>query len=114
MKRFGIGFLGVAALVFGAGCDRTHLSPTLGWAVRGALREQVIYPRAGELIKPAGGLDSEEAAAIAKTYRKSLSPKSGAEGGGQSQLLILPPEQQSPAGMAQAGLSGAGGSASSP
>ncbi len=63
----------VGALVIGAlaGCGaREHIYPTFGQKNHAFFRQQHVYP---ELAKGApSGLDSEEAAAINKSYRKTL------------------------------------------
>ncbi len=64
------------SMVATAGCDRTHLrSATYGQSVRRALKGQVINPAAGDRPTREEGLDPEEAAIVAKSYRESMSPK---------------------------------------
>ena len=80
--------LGVAALA-AVGCDRTHLrSATSGQAVRRAFKAQVINPAAGERSAKEQGLDPEEAAIVAKSYRESLSPKK--EESSRTPLVVVP------------------------
>ena len=62
-------------IVAGAACDRTHMSASYGQSVRRAFKAQVIDPAAGERPGNTQGLDPEEAAIVAKSYRESLSPK---------------------------------------
>ncbi len=83
--------LGLLLLVGGA-CDRTHLSAAYGQSLRRALKAQVIDPAAGERPGSAQGLDPEEAAIVAKSYRESLSPKK--EDTGRMPLVVLPTTQQ--------------------
>ncbi len=52
-----------------------------------------------EISQPVSGLDSEEAAIIAKSYRRSLDPKGGKADGQQPQVMIL---QQDERGRTQA------------
>jgi hypothetical protein len=74
-----------------AGCDRTHMSANYGVAERSAFRAQVIHPDAGNQVKPEQPLDPEEAATIAKTYRKSLVPQNTNDTSvGLNQVLIVP------------------------
>ncbi len=55
-------------------CNRTHLSPYFGHATREAFASQVIDAGPSLAKRPDPGLDPEEAAIIAESYRNSLSP----------------------------------------
>lgn len=79
----------ILGLVLAAvGCDRTHLrSATYGQSVRRALKAQVIHPAAGERPARDEGLDPEEAAIVAKSYRESLSPKQEES---RTPLIVVP------------------------
>jgi hypothetical protein len=73
------------------GCDRTHLSPHFGEANRNAFRAQVIHPAAGNEAKSEQPLDPDEAARVAKTYLRSLTPANMQDqGGSRSQILVVP------------------------
>jgi hypothetical protein len=89
------GWLGVAvALAAGglAGCaDRMYLTKTHGRAYADAFAQQQVYPGgAPGNAKGIQGLDSQEAAAVATAYRRSLS-KDGASEGNASQLVMTNP-----------------------
>jgi hypothetical protein len=80
------------------GCDRTHLHPSYGRATRRALRTQIIDPEAGARAKPTQGLDPEEAAIVAESYRKSLSPRQDDKAAARAPVLLLGPGMQAPGG----------------
>ena len=68
-----------------AGACVTH--PPLGGSVRAALHAQAAAPK-----KPTGsveGLDSQEAAIIARSYHKSLAPK-GEAAPSENVILVAP------------------------
>jgi hypothetical protein len=73
------------------GCDRTHMSPCYGQALRRAFKAQVIDPAAGERPAREQGLDPEEAAIVARSYRESLSPKK--EDNSRPAVMVLPTAQ---------------------
>jgi hypothetical protein len=58
------------ALLVLAGCGRKHLSPAFGQATRAAFAAQPANPKPGAPVQ--GGLDTQEAEVVAKTYVKSL------------------------------------------
>lgn len=65
---------GLAALAAGAlGCaDRTHLSAAHSRSFQQAFSSQMADPAAAQKPRDIRGLDSQEAAVIARTYRRSL------------------------------------------
>ena len=85
--------IGLLALPLSSGCDRTHLSRAYGQAQRRAFRAQIVNPDASKSAKPVEGLDPEEAAIVADTYRKSMSPKSDDRAASKAPVLILQPNQ---------------------
>jgi hypothetical protein len=62
-------------LAGGASCARTHLTATHGQAYQRAFAVQTVNPHASTDPKAIQGLDSQEAAIISRSYRRSLSPK---------------------------------------
>jgi len=100
MTKRNLGLIGgtfaAFAIAFGAaGCaSRTHLTPTYGRAYTETFERQAVPPDTRPKKKngadPIEGLDSHEASAIARNYRRSLS---GREGGdtGTGQMLIMSP-----------------------
>jgi len=80
-----------ASALLSAGCSRAHLTDSHGRAYHEAFAAQDANPnRKGN--KSVHGLDSQEAAIIAGSYRKALAPK--AEGGNaQNQLLMVSPNR---------------------
>src|SRR6266536_282287 len=90
----------VPALLFVAlaACDRTHMTANYGIADRAAFRAQIIHPEAGNDVKTDQPLDPEEAATIAKSYRKSLVPQNTSDNGaGINQVLVVPTRSGVPA-----------------
>jgi hypothetical protein len=85
----------MTVVALAAGCDRTHMSKAYGQATRAAFKAQVINPSAGDRRAPEQGLDPEEAATVAKSYRDSLSPKSTSDQS-RAPLIVLP--QTAPGG----------------
>ena len=90
-----IALLALCAALGAAACDRAHLTASHGRANREAFSRQVANPNAA--TKPAAanghavqGLDSQEAAIIARTYRENLAPKKE-DTGGRNQLLYVAP-----------------------
>jgi hypothetical protein len=85
----------LALTVFGGltGCaDRTYLTKSHGRAYNDAFARQAVPPEPRKPGKedPTQGLDSQEAAAVAGSYRRSLA---GKEGGGdaQHQMVLMNP-----------------------
>jgi hypothetical protein len=75
-----------------AGCGaRKTITPTHGLAYRAAFGGQRAAPARGP-VDPAPGLDSQEAAIIAASYRNSLAPK-GERPEQEPQLLIVAPQK---------------------
>lgn len=89
------GLLMVSVLV--SGCDRTHIHSNFGEANRAAFQSQVLHPDAGNDVKPNPPLDPEEAAAIARTHLKSLTPPSAVATSHRDPILMVSP---TPAGTA--------------
>jgi hypothetical protein len=85
-----------------AGCaDRTHLTPTHGRAYRTALERQAANPEAapggrGREGKQTKGLDSQEAAIVARTYRRNLGPAGTSSAQEQQMLLVAPSREAAP------------------
>jgi hypothetical protein len=77
-----------SGLGFGA-CSRTHITPTHGRAFREAFAKQDANPGRKE-NKSLNGLDSQEAAIIAGSYRKGLAPKVDTGNGGNQLLMVSP------------------------
>jgi hypothetical protein len=84
-------FLFIVALATSA-CDRTHMVTSYGHSVRQAFKVQVIDPCAGERRAVEQGLDPEEAAIVAASYRRSLSPEK--QEPGRTPLVIVPTSPQ--------------------
>jgi hypothetical protein len=87
--------LTVATVAGSTGCaDRTYLTRSHGRAYNEAFGRQAVPPEPRKAGKgdPTEGLDSQEAAAVAGTYRRGLS---GKEGGGdpnaQHQMVQVGP-----------------------
>jgi hypothetical protein len=74
----------------GAGCSRAHLTPTHGQAYHGAFAAQDANPN--RKAKSVDGLDANEAAIIAGSYRRALAPKAESSPG-QNQLLMMAPQR---------------------
>jgi hypothetical protein len=89
LSRRSIHVVGLAlALALGSGlaaCSRAHLTPTHGRAYRQVFVAQDANPNR-KATTSVNGLDSQEAAIIAGSYRKGLSPKVES-GPGTGQLL---------------------------
>lgn len=84
------------------GCaDRTYLTKSHGRAYSEAFGRQAVEPQqrpVGE-ADPTQGLDSQEAAVVAGSYRRSLAGKEGGgEAANQHQMVLM-----NPAAAAQAG-----------
>lgn len=82
----------LALLISGASaCSRAHLTPTHGRAYREVFAAQDANPNR-KTAQSVNGLDSQEAAIIAGSYRKALAPKAE-EGPGQQRLLMVAPQR---------------------
>jgi hypothetical protein len=92
------GFL--TLVLAGAACDRTNLTSTHGRAYRQAFAVQTVNPDRQTDPKAVHGLDSQEAAIIANTYRKGLGPAGGGGDNASQQLLTYSPK----AGLQQAAV----------
>jgi len=77
------GALGVGA------CSRVHITPTHGRAYHATFAAQDANPDR-KTNKSLNGLDSQEAAIIAGSYRKALAPAAAAPAGGPQLLLMNP------------------------
>jgi hypothetical protein len=81
----------VVALGLSAGaCSRAHITPTHGRAFHEVFAIQDANPTRGDKAKSLSGLDSQEAAIIASSYRKALAPKDSG-GAAAPQLLMVSP-----------------------
>jgi hypothetical protein len=67
--------LSLALLGGGAACDRTYLTPSHGRSYRQAFAVQTVNPGRQTDATAVHGLDSQEAAIVAQTYRHNLAPK---------------------------------------
>jgi hypothetical protein len=90
VRVFCVGVLGVCGGL--GGCARTHLTPTFGRAYHEVFAIQDANPNRQGAGRSVHGLDSQEAAIIAGSYRKALAAKSDASTGG-SQLLMMSPNR---------------------
>ncbi len=90
----------VGLVVIAAGCGGSNLTPTHGRATRAFLERQRVtpFPEYKEAIE---GLDAQESAIIAKSYRESLAPK-GTRMDEEPEVLIVqqPKAMQRPEGLA--------------
>lgn len=87
------GWLGaVLGCALGAsGCAAPeHLTEGYGESFRAALERQAIQP-VGCAAEPVSGLDSQEAAIISDSYRRSLLPDGQSLDNGDDQLIYLAP-----------------------
>jgi hypothetical protein len=81
----------VAASVLGLGaCSRAHITPSHGRAYHEAFAIQDANPNRSKSPKSINGLDSQEAAIIAGSYRSALAPKSNAAQGSNQLLMVSP------------------------
>lgn len=78
-----------------AGCaDRTYLTKSHGRAYSEAFSRQTVNPNPSPRPGHADatqGLDSQEAAAVAKSYRRSLAGKEGASDATTQPMVIMNP-----------------------
>ena len=84
-----VAILGVLA-ASAASCDRAHLTATYGRAYHQAFATQAVNPDRPRDAKSIEGLDSQEAAIISSSYRRSLAPKDQT-GVDRPQLLMSSP-----------------------
>jgi len=84
----GAALVGIVTLVLAgsSGCDRSHLTASYARSFHATFAAQTVNPDRRGDAKTVMGLDSQEAAIIAGTYRKQLSP-AGGEASNQAQLL---------------------------
>jgi len=76
-----------------AACRQQHLIPGYGKSYDAAFQAQA--PQRKEPARAATGLDSQEAAIIAETYRTSLAPKE-AKPKQEPMLIVTPPSREVP------------------
>jgi hypothetical protein len=86
----GLAFALLAACAAG-GCSRAHLTSSHGRSYHETFAAQDANPNRKD-TKPVHGLDSQEAAIIAGSYRKALAPKADSSGT-QPQLLMVAPQR---------------------
>jgi len=87
----GAALLTALALTLGA-CNRAHLTASHGRAYHAAFAAQDANPdRKG--AQSVHGLDAQEAAIVAGSYRKALGPQSQAPGAGNGQMLMINPQR---------------------
>jgi hypothetical protein len=79
---------GVLATGLGA-CSRAHITPTHGRAFHQVFAIQDANPNRKN-NKSLNGLDSQEAAIIAGSYRKGLAPKAESGAAGPQLLMVAP------------------------
>ena len=73
------------------GCaSRNHLTAGHGRSYRAAIARQAVNPEAGKQPVASKGLDSQEAAVIAQSYRQHLAPK-GESGEAPPPMLLVAP-----------------------
>ncbi len=95
-NRFGslVAPLALLAGIVVAGCaDRTYLTKSHGRAYSEAFGRQAVNPEPpprGRHADATQGLDSQEAAAVAKSYRRSLSGREGTADGTQPTVIMNP------------------------
>jgi hypothetical protein len=65
----------LAGLLLWGCAGRAHMTPQYGHAYRQTLERQTVHPDAGERTARPSGLDTQEAAIIAQSYRSSLARK---------------------------------------
>jgi hypothetical protein len=82
--------LAAACAFAGGACSRAHITPSHGRAFHEIFAIQDANPGRGKTQKSIHGLDSQEAAIIAGSYRKALAPQA-APAAGQGQLLMINP-----------------------
>lgn len=87
-----VAVLGLALASGLSACSRAHLTPSHGRAFRSAFVVQDANPNR-KTVQSVNGLDSQEAAIIAGSYRKALAPASGGGGGEQQRLLMVAPQR---------------------
>ncbi len=85
------------ALTIGACAGRPYLTADFGKASHAIFARQVIHPDAGNKPLASLGLDSQEAALVAESYRRSLTPK-GAQVQEEQPLILMAPPTKAPEG----------------
>ena len=88
--------IALAAVMVGlgwGGCSRAHLTPTFGRAYHEVFAIQDANPNRQGSGKSVHGLDSQEAAIIAGSYRKALAGKSDTGNNTSGQLLMMSPNR---------------------
>jgi hypothetical protein len=81
----------IATTILFSGCaDRTYLTKSHGRAYAEAFDRQAV-PTDPKRKHHTDGLDSQEAAAVARAYRNSLGGKEGGNEGGTQPMVIMNP-----------------------
>jgi hypothetical protein len=88
-RTFGLLVVLVLAGSLGGACSRARLTSTHGRAFHEVFTKQDANPGRKE-SKSIAGLDSQEAAIIAGSYRKGLAPKVDTGGNGPQLLMVNP------------------------
>jgi hypothetical protein len=76
-----------------AGCGAEHLTVTQGKATSEYYRAQLVNPEAGAKSAAILGLDSTEAAIVAKNYYDSLVAEGGEAAQGEQVLIVSPTKE---------------------
>ena len=96
MKTLARSALLVCMLGAGACADRQHMGgPAYGRAYRTAFQRQTVDPNAGRTGRAVTHLDSQDAAVIARSYRKSMSKDEGAR---DQNMVLVSPQQMTGGG----------------
>jgi hypothetical protein len=96
IRRMGVAAVGLA-MALAACSSRETITRMHGKSYRAAFERQVA--NAASKAKPPAGLDSQEAAIVAESYRGSLAP-TGTEVEEEPVLIVTPPRQQRTAPLA--------------
>ena len=89
-RRWLLAVVLIGLSTFAGACDRTYLSPTYGQSFNAwfAMQHVRSQPANSEATKRAlGSLDSQEAAAISKNYRRTVGGQGDAQG--QAQMVMI-------------------------
>ena len=81
------------ALPLAACASRNHLTADYGRSTHEAMARQTVNPDAGKQAATPKGLDPQEAAVIAASYRSSIAPK-GEPSPQESTLIVAPSAQK--------------------
>lgn len=84
----GLGLVLLGGMVFLGCASRQHMSPDYGNSAEAVLEAERVYPSSSN--HQPDGLDSEEAAIVHDSYRRSISHKdSSASGQNASKVLLI-------------------------